>query len=326
MVLPGGASEPLEVDLVFCAAASDAGPLAGLTHERWLAPLEREFPTVKVVPGSRGERVDVQRWLAGEIDLAAIDRTIDALALRRCLVLPREGPAGGVAQAALEIATRSQRWADRRNPMSGRPMFEAVLALHRQLHRLDLPLVKADHRHALDTWQWLLRLQPQASLALQLAALFHDVERLRSEAEVRREPLAPDYDRYKREHAARGAEIAMQVLAQAGVPQAVCRRTAALIAAHERPELDEMGSDPSAMLLAEADALSFFSLNSDGYLNYFGPAATRRKVDWTLRRLGPQGHALLSTIRLRSDVAAVLAEVLAAPAIESAGHALEASS
>jgi len=310
MVSAGGTSTPLDVDLVFRAVADDAGPLAGLAHEPLLERLEREFPSIEVVPGSRGEPVDVERWLAGGVDLAAFDHTVETLAWRRQLILRLRGRAAAVAQAAWEVATRCQRCADRRNPMSRRPSFDAVLALHRRLHYLDLPLVRADHRHALDTWQWVLRLQPQASLALQLAALFHDVERLQNEAEVRREQQVPDYERYKRDHAQRGAEIAMQVLAQAGVALSVCRRAAALIAAHEEP-----GADPGAMLLAEADALSFFSLDSDGYLDYFGAAATRRKIDWTLRRLGPQGQALLPTIRLRGDVADLLGEVIELPAI-----------
>ena len=64
--------------------------------------------------------------------------------------------------------------------------------------------------------------------------------------------------------------------------------------------------------VADADALSFFSLNSAGYLDYFGPEATHRKVAYTLRRLRPEARRYLDGLRLRPVVAAALAEELGA--------------
>ena len=302
-----GRSDRLDVDVVVRAVARDAGPLAGIEHDARLLPVGREFPAMDFVPGGNGQPIDLETWMAGRYDLAAFDHGVDVLASQRELVLRLVGPADAVVAACGEVATRVQRWACRRNVVSRRPAFDALLALHRKLHAIDVPLVHADFRHALDTWQWVLRLQPAASLALQLAALFHDVERLESEGQPRPEPGA-EYDEHKRRHARRGAQIAMQVLSHAGVPSAVCRRTAALIAAHEEPT-----ADPSALTLAEADALSFLSLNSDRYLDHHGAPATRAKIEWTLRRLGPQGQAYLPGIRLRSDVAALMAPVVLVP-------------
>ncbi|HEY4572453.1 MAG TPA: DUF4202 domain-containing protein, partial [Thermoanaerobaculia bacterium] len=65
-------------------------------------------------------------------------------------------------------------------------------------------------------------------------------------------------------------------------------------------------------LLNDADALSFLSLNSAGYLDYFGPEATRRKVAYTLRRLRPEGRQYLDGLRLRPAVAAAVAAELEA--------------
>ena len=196
---------------------------------------------------------------------------------------------------ALEVLTRCQRLVGRRNAASSTALFDRVLDRHRALHDLNKPLVRADWAHALDVWQWTLRLDPETSLAVQLAALFHDVERLVSEADVRVEHLAGDYQGFKDEHARRGAEMADRALQEvdAGTRAEVAR----LIAGHERA---------SGGLLNDADALSFFSLNSPGYVDWFGEEAARRKVAWTLARLGPGARRRLDEIRLRPDVAEML--------------------
>ncbi|HWN42494.1 MAG TPA: DUF4202 family protein [Thermoanaerobaculia bacterium] len=208
---------------------------------------------------------------------------------------------GRLPGMTLEVLTRCQRLVGRRNAASSNPLFDAVLKQHRSLHDLDKPLVRADWAHALDVWQWMVRLDPQASLAVQLAALFHDVERLISEADARIEHQTDDYQGFKDEHARRGAEMADGALEQAGVDAATRMQVARLIAGHERTS-----NDPDLALLNDADALSFFSLNSTGYVDYFGPEAARRKVAWTLARLRPEARLRLAGVRLRPDVAEML--------------------
>ena len=72
--------------------------------------------------------------------------------------------------------TRPERFLGRRNALSAGPLFERILAGHRGLHDLQKPLGKADHDHALDSWQWAIELDPDAGLALRAAALFHDTQ------------------------------------------------------------------------------------------------------------------------------------------------------
>jgi hypothetical protein len=220
--------------------------------------------------------------------------------------------AGGAAVAAYQILTRYQRLVMRRNAAASGPLFDAVLAAHRELHVSPKPLVVADFHHALDTWQWLLRIAPDASLALQIAALYHDVERLVSEADVRIEHTAPDYQAFKDAHARKGAELTRHVLDRVGVPRHVVSRACALLAAHER-----RGEDPDLRLLNDADALSFFSLNSPGYVDYFGVEQARKKVAYTLARLDRARWPLLGRVRLRRDVRALLEGALSQAAAAS---------
>jgi hypothetical protein len=197
------------------------------------------------------------------------------------------------------------RFLGRRNALSAGPLFERILADHRALHDLDRPLVKADHDHALDTWQWALELDPDAGLALQAAALFHDIERLDSESEVRIEHRAPDYQAFKDEHARRGALVAARALAGAGLPSSEIAHVIDLVAGHERPF-----ARGEAALLADADVLSFFSCNLPGFLRCYGPSHTQIKIAWSWCRLRPEARRMIERIRFDRDTALLVAAVL----------------
>jgi len=295
---------------------------AGVPEKAW-SLLAREFPTVRVerdADGAAGRPADltVERWEDPALDFWELDRRLDrVVAERRPLVVAGSAsrPAH-VPAAVLAILTRAQRVVGRRNRASASLFFDGLLARQRDLHDLALPLVRADFDHALDVWQWALRLNPDASLALQLAALFHDLERLRSEARERREQHAGDYPAYKRRHAREGARFAVSVLAAAGVHPAVLERTGRLIAAHDEPAA---GRDRELGQLVDADALSFFSLNSPGFLDAYGPAHTRQKVAFTLARLSLDGRSRLGQLRLRPAIERLVDELLPGIAPPAAG-------
>lgn len=254
-----------------------------------------EFPSVgfelREIENLPSLSLTAEEWESPRFPFYEFDARVEDLP---CLDLAAEP--GRLPGMALEVLTRCQRLVGRRNAASSDPIFDTVLDHHRSLHDLDKPLVRADWAHALDVWQWTVRLDPEAGLAVQLAALFHDIERLVSEADARVEHQAGDYQAFKDEHARRGAEMADSVLEQAGVGAQTRMQVARLIAGHERM------SD----VLNDADALSFFSLNSPGYVDWFGPEAARRKVAWTLARLRPEARRRLAGVRLRPDVAEML--------------------
>ena len=293
------------------------GRAGGGARPAAIARIAREFPAIGVelapagAPRAAAEaRIEARAWEAPRFDLGAFDARMSALAACGVfgLAVAADEPEP-LARASLQVLTRCQRLSPRRNPASRGPRFDAILARHRALHDLSRPLVRADHDHALDTWQWSLRLRPLAGLAVQVAALFHDVERLVSEADVRVEHLAPEYQAFKDAHAAEGARLLVGALAGA-LPPADLERAAALVARHERP-----GGDPDLGLLNDADGLSFFSLNSGGFMNYFGVEHTRAKIAWTLRRLGPAARGRLFEIRHPDPIAPLLAEELARLAV-----------
>jgi hypothetical protein len=259
--------------------------------------------------------VTVTRWASDDYDLLALDDEIWRSFGRngRCeLRIVDDGAiAEQLAESALQIAIRFQRFDVTPNPASATPFFQQILAAHEAMYDRRRPLIAADHDHALDTWRWILRLEPHASLSLQLAALFHDIERLASEADARVESGARDYVAFKRAHAEEGGRIVARLLASLSTPQPLVERTQALVAKHELA-LDGEAVEPSVALLANADALSFLSLGAPGFARHFGPETTARKIAYTLRRLDDTGLAWLTRLKLPRTIALVVAEALAA--------------
>lgn len=280
--------------------------------------LAAEFPAVEICwgavePGIPSLPLKMEEWESQNFNFHDFDRRWDSLAEaagKAPFGLALTGSPEQLQQAAPEVLTRCQRWMNRRNAASHGELFDKVLAEHRDAHDLSKPLVRADFNHALDTWQWVLRLDRKASLPLQLAALFHDIERLTSEADARVEQNAADYQAFKDDHARRGAELTETLLEWVGVNEKTRQRAARLIERHEQPAPPGDPDEAELALLNDADALSFFSLNSAGYLDYFGPEQTRRKVAFTLGRIRPESRRYLEGLRLRPLVSAALVDEL----------------
>jgi hypothetical protein len=235
-------------------------------------------------------------WRSDTFDFWSFDRRVDELASRNrpLHVISR---AADVPTLRREIVIRVQRVECVRNECSNTSWFTRVLAEHRRLHDVTKPLVRADLDHALDTWQWTLRLDSHAPAAVQLAGLLHDVERLTSEADVRIEHLFLDYQAFKDAHAAVGARFARSLFERAGVPISIADEASALIAMHERA-----GGPPRLRAVNDADALSFFSLNSPGYLQYFGLEQTVKKIAYTYQRMSDGARAWLGNLRMPERV------------------------
>jgi Domain of unknown function (DUF4202) len=267
--------------------------------------VQHEFPTVHVeralVCGANDIIVDEHAW-RGAFDLRGLDERIEAAGPSASISVRGHD----VASIGCEVLSRYQRLLGRRNAASSTPLFDAALSAHASLYDVSVPLAKADLAHALDTWQWMLRLQPEAGLAVQLAALFHDIERLESEPRERMEHRVLDSQSFKDANVRRSAERVVSILCASGVDMETATRAREIIFCLERRT-----GGPEVLLLDDADALSFLSLNSTGYIDYFGVAQTRRKVAYTLSRLGQRARQKLERVRLRPDVERLLREVAA---------------
>lgn len=261
----------------------------------------REFPFLRFTWDVPGPELSVADWKNPDMDFWSFDRRYDERIGRRFRFVLR-GARHEIDAVLVRILTRMQRLFRRRNRHSADRRFEGVLERHRALHDLAKPLVRADYDHALDVWQWVLRLERDASIALQLSALLHDIDRLGSEADRRVEHRFADYAAFKRVHAESASARAAALVLASGYQANVVDRVAALVATHESPSGDE-----ESRVLADADALSFFSLNSAGFVRHFPPAHTRRKVERTLARMSADARERLRHVRMPRGVAELVA-------------------
>ena len=226
----------------------------------------------------------------------------------RACTSPRRCP--DIGGACYEILSRYQRFFNRRNHASKDALFDRILASHRHTYDPNIHEARADYDHTVDTWQWLLRLDGSASLPLQVAALFHDVNPSARGLTL----TAPRRDASASESVGNGAnhgaatnamERSRHALRETGLDERTRARIRDLVAAHGQPS-----ADPEARLLAEADALSFLSLKSAGYVDCFGTDEAQKKIAHTIVRLRPETRRLLSRVRFRHDVRALLAAEL----------------
>jgi hypothetical protein len=141
--------------------------------------------------------------------------------------------------------------------------------------------VPEDSRHAENTLDWLLRFEPDADEALQIAALGHDIERALEARKVKRDDF-PDYDAFKAVHARNSAEILKGIMEDCGVPQGTASEVCLLVCGHET------GGDHRADLIKNADGVSYFHVNMPLYYQREGWEETKRRCIWGYGRLSPR--------------------------------------
>lgn len=146
-----------------------------------------------------------------------------------------------------------------------------------------------DPRHADNTLEWLLRLQPDAGDALQLAALAHDIERAVEETKVRRADF-DDYAAFKAAHARNGVGILRPILTTCGVERQIADEACRLVEVHE------VGGDPGSDLLKDADSISYFDVNLTLYFKRHGWAETKRRSRWGYLRLSSRAREIVESI------------------------------
>jgi len=140
--------------------------------------------------------------------------------------------------------------------------------------------------HLIQTAYWVKELDPEASDALVLAALTHDIERAFKE---NRNPPAPEFEGkwddpiYNEWHSGRSAKFTEEFLKEKGTSEELIKRTTDLVKLHET------GGTPEADLLKDADSLSFLEVNTPLFISMIPEKITkddvRAKLDFMLNRI-----------------------------------------
>jgi hypothetical protein len=143
-------------------------------------------------------------------------------------------------------------------------------------------------QHLLKAEEWLRRIDPDASQAMLLAALTHDMERAFPGPDSPRllPALGPEDPVYNQAHSERSARIVGDFLREQQAPEQLVTEVASLIRAHE------VGGWPEADSVQAADSLSFLEVNIDFFLDRIGTFGedwtfeyVRAKFDWMYDRI-----------------------------------------
>jgi len=159
-------------------------------------------------------------------------------------------------------------------------------------------------KHLLKAEEWLRRINPDASQAMLLATLTHDMERaFPGPDSPRLDPArGPDDPIYNQAHSERSARIVSDFLRTQQAPEALIEEVARLIHAHE------IGGWPEANWVQAADSLRFLQVNIDFFLSRIGAPQS----DWTLDYVRAKFDWMYSRIQIAE------ARALAAPLHETA--------
>lgn len=141
------------------------------------------------------------------------------------------------------------------------------------LSKSDLDL---EAEHGENTLKWALAIKPDASIALQIAALGHDIERSRPDR-FKSEDFT-DHSEYKRLHSEKGAEMLGELLHNLDIDDEIINEVEDLVRLHE------VGGTEEADVLRDADSISFFDNNLEFYIGYKGLEGAKKQVEYKFSR------------------------------------------
>jgi len=163
-------------------------------------------------------------------------------------------------------------------------MFESIEAeIERIISKSEVP---EDSIHSKNTREWLLKLKPEADMALQIAALGHDIERSLKEGKTQRQNYA-DYNEFKKAHSRKSAKVLCEILLKYDINQTIIDKINKLVICHE------FGGNPEANTLKDADSISYFDVNLPFYFQRNSEMETIFRMNWGYQRLSPNAKSIV---------------------------------
>lgn len=142
--------------------------------------------------------------------------------------------------------------------------------------------------HLWNCVEWLHRIEEKPSPAVLIATYGHDIDRALADRVV--QASNEDYDNYKKRHAKHGAAVITTFLTGIGASPKLLSDVYFLVRHHDNPYRwagDTVDQTVGLTLVKAADALSFFDVNFDHYLDaHFGNhVQVRGKMDFMFSKM-----------------------------------------
>lgn len=194
------------------------------------------------------------------------------------------------------------------------PLIPAVSAIEPLLTRIRSIIegspVPEDLTHSANTLEWLLRLEPHADEALQIAAFGHDIERAVSSRRINKADFN-SFDEFKAAHAMNSARILTEILEEGSVEKSMIEEVFRLVRLHET------GGDGRSDLLKEADSLSFFEVNLPYYFARNSADTTFERGVWGYKRLTRKSRETVKKFKYADERLEIMVQEIAGAVEES---------
>jgi hypothetical protein len=154
--------------------------------------------------------------------------------------------------------------------------------------------VEEDIVHSENTLEWILKLDPQATVELQIAGLAHDIDRAIAPS-VNQNP-DESYDEYKNRHSLRSAEIMKKIMDEEKVPESFSKRVVNLITYHE------VGGDSETDTLRDADSISYFDKCIEIYFQKRGLEPTKDKMRFMYSRSSSRAKKIILELNIHNMI------------------------
>jgi hypothetical protein len=147
----------------------------------------------------------------------------------------------------------------------------------------------AERTHSENTREWLFKLNSNPSKEVQLAALAHDIDRsikpriLQGETET--------YNNYKVRHSERSSQLIGDILRNLNFEDNFVLRVMELVKFHE------LGGDKEMNLLQDADSISYFDKNLEGYVARNTKEKTEAKMKWMYERCSARAKRYINSLK-----------------------------
>lgn len=171
--------------------------------------------------------------------------------------------------------------------------MDKVVLIKKEIEKLMLKSsVKEDPVHSKLVLKWVLKLKPDADVALQIAALGHDIDRCFKERKVKIENFE-SYDKFKEQHALMSAKILSELLEKFDFDKEVIDRVKYLVEYHET------GRCSDTEILKEADSIAFSEYNLSFFRKTHTLEQTKDKIKFMYTRLSKKAKKIVSQIKLK---------------------------
>ena len=163
-------------------------------------------------------------------------------------------------------------------------MFESIESeIELTISKSEVP---EDPIHSKNTREWVLKLKPDADMALQIAALGHDIERSINKRKTKRKNYV-DYNEFKKAHARKSAKVLYEILSKYNLNPTIIDKITNLVVCHE------FGGNPEANILKDADSISYFDVNLPFYFQRNSEMETIFRMNWGYQRLSPNAKSIV---------------------------------